>query len=143
MVRLGARDIINSSPGPPEISLPEFLSQGTYGTQETWPEPLRPEPVPRLLRCLKGALFVLPFRHRCGKEGWGYLKEARRHSFFDWRSLLPLQTYLLIFYTVDGTVDYSFQVVTPDRTTTALTLGERITGDITELGEADEVVGHK
>ncbi len=39
---------------------------------------------------------------------------------------------------MDGTVDYSFQVVTPDRTTTALTLGETITGEIAEPGEVDE-----
>jgi len=48
-------------------------------------------------------------------------------------------TYVLLLEgrTVDGTVDYSFQVVTPDRTTTALTLGETITGEITERGEVD------
>ena len=59
----------------------------------------------------------------------------------DFEETLPTDgSYVLLIdgNTTNGTVDYSFQITTPESTTTALTLGETVTGSVTELGEADE-----
>ena len=59
---------------------------------------------------------------------------------FDFEVQLPgdgLYTLAIEGFSPDSTVDYSFQVVTPERTTAALTLGETITASIAEAGEED------
>jgi RHS repeat-associated protein len=66
-----------------------------------------------------------------------------RSSFLgsDFDATLPVDgTYILFLEgnSADSSIDYSFQVVTSETTTDELTLGEEITGEISEFGEIDE-----